>query len=413
MLVTTYQHAAYIAACLDGVLAQRTDFAVEVLVGEDESTDGTRAICQRYAERHPDRIRLFLRERKDVMHIGGRATGRANLLHLLGEARGTFIALCEGARNEVLLGAALHAAALVRQWAGQPAEAVPFLTRALANAERRLGPEHPNLAATLTTLASVQSELGDRVASRAAAERAVAVYTASVGADSPMIVGPMVALANDAAELGHFAEAVPRYRRALAILDRDPEANVASRALVSSNLGGALAEWQRFEEALPLLRRSLALHEARLGSEHAELAWPLLALGFALRSVGELTEARTIQERVRAIIEHTYGVDHVYLSYPLSELAQLDVEVRAWPSAVRNAERALALQRVGPAAPEEIATTRFILAMALDGAGARPRALALAREAATALHALGDTSAADVDAWITEHTAKPATAATP
>ena len=323
------------------------------------------------------------------------------------------IALCEGARNEVLLGAALHAAALVRQWAGQPAEAVPFLTRALANAERRLGPEHPNLAATLTTLASVQSELGDRVASRAAAERAVAVYTASVGADSPMIVGPMVALANDAAELGHFAEAVPRYRRALAILDRDPEANVASRALVSSNLGGALAEWQRFEEALPLLRRSLALHEARLGSEHAELAWPLLALGFALRSVGELTEARTIQERVRAIIEHTYGVDHVYLSYPLSELAQLDVEVRAWPSAVRNAERALALQRVGPAAPEEIATTRFILAMALDGAGARPRALALAREAATALHALGDTSAADVDAWITEHTAKSATPATP
>ena len=323
------------------------------------------------------------------------------------------IALCEGARNEVLLGSALHAAALVRQWAGQPAEAVPFLTRALANAERRLGPEHPNLAATLTTLASVQSELGDRVASRAAAERAVAVYTASVGADSPMIVGPMVALANDAAELGHFAEAVPRYRRALAILDRDPEANVASRALVSGNLGGALAEWQRFDEALPLLRRSLALHEARLGSEHAELAWPLLALGFALRSVGELTEARSIQERALAIVENAFGAAHVYTAYPISELAQLDVEARAWPSAVRNAERALALQLAAPSAPEEIATTRFILAQALHGSGAHARALAQAREAATALHALGDTSAADVDAWITEHTAKPATTATP
>jgi hypothetical protein len=70
VLVPTYQHAAYIAACLDGILAQRSDFALEILVGEDESTDGTRAICQRYAERHPDRIRLFLRERKDVMHIG-------------------------------------------------------------------------------------------------------------------------------------------------------------------------------------------------------------------------------------------------------------------------------------------------------------------------------------------------------
>ncbi len=57
VLVPTYQHAAYIAACLDGILAQRSDFALEILVGEDESTDGTREICQRYAERHPDRIR--------------------------------------------------------------------------------------------------------------------------------------------------------------------------------------------------------------------------------------------------------------------------------------------------------------------------------------------------------------------
>ena len=46
VVVTTYQHVAYIAACLEGILAQRTDFAVEILVGEDESTDGTRAICR-------------------------------------------------------------------------------------------------------------------------------------------------------------------------------------------------------------------------------------------------------------------------------------------------------------------------------------------------------------------------------
>src|SRR5690606_12226069 len=55
-----------------------------------------REICQRYAAEHPDRIRLFLRNRKDVMYIMGRPTGRANLLHLLGEAKGKYIALCEG-----------------------------------------------------------------------------------------------------------------------------------------------------------------------------------------------------------------------------------------------------------------------------------------------------------------------------
>lgn len=96
VVVPTYQHAAFIGPCLDGILMQRTTFAVEVLLGEDESTDGTREICRRYAEAHPERIRLFLRSRKDVMMIDGRPTGRANLLALLAEARGRYIALCEG-----------------------------------------------------------------------------------------------------------------------------------------------------------------------------------------------------------------------------------------------------------------------------------------------------------------------------
>ncbi len=96
VLVPTYQHASYIERCLEGVLMQVTGFPVEILVGEDESSDGTREICQRYAEQYPERIRLFLGQRKDVIPIMGRPSGRRNLLQLLGEARGRYIALCEG-----------------------------------------------------------------------------------------------------------------------------------------------------------------------------------------------------------------------------------------------------------------------------------------------------------------------------
>ncbi|MGB3868925.1 MAG: glycosyltransferase [Flavobacteriales bacterium] len=96
VVVVTYQHAAFIEECVQGILIQQTTFPVEILIGEDESTDGTREICQRYAAEFPDRIRLFLRSRKDVMYIDGNATGRANLLALLSKARGKYIALCEG-----------------------------------------------------------------------------------------------------------------------------------------------------------------------------------------------------------------------------------------------------------------------------------------------------------------------------
>lgn len=96
VIVTAYQHAAFIEDCLKGALMQQAAFPVEILVGEDESTDGTREICQRFAAAHPDRIRLFLRSRKDVLYIMGKATGRSNLLHLLSEAKGKYIARCEG-----------------------------------------------------------------------------------------------------------------------------------------------------------------------------------------------------------------------------------------------------------------------------------------------------------------------------
>lgn len=96
VIVLTYNHQEYIGQCLDAILKQQTSFDFEVIVGEDESSDGTREICIRYAEKYPEVIRLFLRNRKDVIYIGGRATGRYNFIESLKAAKGKYIALCEG-----------------------------------------------------------------------------------------------------------------------------------------------------------------------------------------------------------------------------------------------------------------------------------------------------------------------------
>jgi glycosyltransferase involved in cell wall biosynthesis len=94
--VTTYNHKNYIAECLDGILMQKTTFPFEIILGEDESTDGTREICQDYAEKHPDIIKLFLRSREDVIKINDKPTGRFNFIENLNAAKGKYIALCEG-----------------------------------------------------------------------------------------------------------------------------------------------------------------------------------------------------------------------------------------------------------------------------------------------------------------------------
>lgn len=75
---------------------QKTDFPFEILLGEDASTDGTREICIEYANKYPDRIRLFLPDRRNNIAVLGKATGRFNILYNVFSARGRYIALCEG-----------------------------------------------------------------------------------------------------------------------------------------------------------------------------------------------------------------------------------------------------------------------------------------------------------------------------
>ena len=94
--VQTYQHASFIREALDSILIQQTDFEFEILIGEDESTDGTREICVEYSRNYHQKIRLFLNSRKNVIYINGHPTGRWNIVNNLKNARGKYIALLPG-----------------------------------------------------------------------------------------------------------------------------------------------------------------------------------------------------------------------------------------------------------------------------------------------------------------------------
>lgn len=94
--IQTYQHESYIEKCIEGILMQITDFDVEILIGEDESSDKTREICISYAKKYPDSIRLFLHSRKNNIHVFGKPTGNFNYRYNMYHARGKYVAICEG-----------------------------------------------------------------------------------------------------------------------------------------------------------------------------------------------------------------------------------------------------------------------------------------------------------------------------
>jgi glycosyltransferase involved in cell wall biosynthesis len=88
VLVMTYNHVRFIAQALESVLMQHTNFAYEIIISEDCSTDGTREIVLEFYKQYPERIRLFLSEqniRTNVVVVRG-----------LDAAKGRYVALLDG-----------------------------------------------------------------------------------------------------------------------------------------------------------------------------------------------------------------------------------------------------------------------------------------------------------------------------
>jgi len=87
----TYNHESYLRKCLDGLLAQNTDFDYEILVHDDASTDGTPDIVREYAARYPDKIFPVLQTENQCSR-GVPVTPAIQIPR----ARGKYIAVCEG-----------------------------------------------------------------------------------------------------------------------------------------------------------------------------------------------------------------------------------------------------------------------------------------------------------------------------
>jgi glycosyltransferase involved in cell wall biosynthesis len=90
VLIITYNQHKFIRAAIDSALAQQTTFPIEILVGDDFSTDGTREIIQEYERKHPGLIIGVLHP-----HNMGK-NGGINCLETLKLAKGEYYALMDG-----------------------------------------------------------------------------------------------------------------------------------------------------------------------------------------------------------------------------------------------------------------------------------------------------------------------------
>jgi glycosyltransferase involved in cell wall biosynthesis len=83
-----YNQEDFIAEAIESILAQKTTFPVEIVIGDDNSKDRTGEICSEYAARFPGKIKYHYREKNIGM--------MPNFIKTLGECDGKYLAVCEG-----------------------------------------------------------------------------------------------------------------------------------------------------------------------------------------------------------------------------------------------------------------------------------------------------------------------------
>ncbi|MCG9793893.1 glycosyltransferase [Flavobacterium algicola] len=89
IFMLTYNQEQFIGQAIDSILRQQTTFNIQLVIGEDYSTDATRQICEEFARNNGNRIKLLPSLGRNIGLI-------ANYMRTIKECDGTYIAICDG-----------------------------------------------------------------------------------------------------------------------------------------------------------------------------------------------------------------------------------------------------------------------------------------------------------------------------
>ncbi|CAN0434449.1 unnamed protein product [Pylaiella littoralis] len=153
---------------------------------------------------------------------------------------------------------------------GKCLEAAPLCLRSLAIKEKALGLEHPDVAASLNTLAELRRAQGKYLEAIPLCLRSLTIRTKTQGLEHPNVAQSLNTLAELYRAQGDYGKAGSLCERSLAIRKNalGPEHPDVAQSL--NNLAELLRDEARYTEAIPLLERAFSIRVEKLGENHPD-----------------------------------------------------------------------------------------------------------------------------------------------
>jgi CHAT domain-containing protein/Tfp pilus assembly protein PilF len=228
--------------------------------------------------------------------------------------------------------------------AGQYAEAMPHVERALKQREAVLGKMHPEVASCLDLLGMAHAQRGSYADAEPPLQRALEIREASFGKKHPDVATSLYSLANLYRRQGLYARAEPLYERSLSIREASLGKNHPDVATSLSGLANLYFAQALLERVGPLLERALAIREAALDKNHPNIATSLRGLASLYMAQGDDERAKSLFERALTIQEAALGKNHPNVASSLDLLGNLYTSQGHYELAEPLFERALAIR---------------------------------------------------------------------
>jgi tRNA A-37 threonylcarbamoyl transferase component Bud32/tetratricopeptide (TPR) repeat protein len=153
----------------------------------------------------------------------------------------------------------------------------------------------------MSRLGTIQLVLGHDDRALELAQRALAILVSTLGSEHPDLAQSEQTIASVLNDQNKYAEAEGHFRRAAHLLEEAMGANSADYAVAIENLASVVLAQRKYEEVLVLDTRALSIQSAIYPADSSELIFPLLGLGEAYLGLNDPVRARPFLERALAL----------------------------------------------------------------------------------------------------------------
>jgi serine/threonine protein kinase/Tfp pilus assembly protein PilF len=199
--------------------------------------------------------------------------------------------------DERFLSWCLQDLAITHTYSGELAEARPLFERALALKERIFGPDHADVARTLTGLGYNLVLTGEYATARALLDRARSINERTLGPDHPDSANTVHSMGELLRATGDLPRAREVLTRALELQERTLEPENLDVAITLHSLAAVHEELGELVRADELYRRALNIRERILPPSHRHLVQALESRARVLERIGRGEEAGLLRSR--------------------------------------------------------------------------------------------------------------------